>query len=192
MRTAELKRTTSETDISIRLCLDGGDINIKTGIGFFDHMLMALAKHAGFGLQLTVKGDLDVDCHHTAEDTGIALGKTLAEAAGNKAGMARYGAAFVPMDESLAFAALDFCGRAYLAFDANFPEQRTGDFDTCVVSEFMRAVAFNAGITLHIKCEYGANSHHMIEAMFKALARALKQAVKIEGGEVLSTKGVLD
>jgi len=192
MRTAELNRKTKETDISLRLCLDGGEINIKTGIGFFDHMLTALAKHAGFGMDLIVKGDLEVDNHHTIEDTGIVLGSALMRAACDKAGMARYGTAFVPMDECLAFASLDFCGRPYLAFNANFPEHRAGEFDTCMTAEFMRAVAVNAGLTLHIKCEYGANSHHMIEAMFKALARALKQAVAIEGDDVLSTKGTLD
>ena len=192
MRMAELNRKTNETDISLNLYLDGGEINIKTGIGFFDHMLTALAKHAGFGLKLTVNGDLEVDSHHTIEDTGIVLGTALMRAAGDKAGMARYGAAFVPMDECLAFAALDFCGRPYLAFNAEFPEQRAGEFDTCMVAEFMRAIAVNAGLTLHIKCEYGANSHHMIEAIFKALARALKQAIAIEGDGVLSTKGTLD
>lgn len=191
MRCANVSRQTKETDIKLTLNIDGGDANISTGIGFFDHMLTALAVHAGFGLTLECKGDLQVDAHHTVEDCGIALGSAFAKAMEDKTGIARYGSAFIPMDEALGFASLDISGRPFLLFDADFPQEMVGDFDTCLTVEFMRAFAYNALITLHIKCEYGENSHHMIEAMFKALAHALKAAVEVKGEGVLSTKGII-
>lgn len=186
-----ISRKTNETDIKVQLNLTGGEINVDTGIGFFNHMLTSFAKHAGFGLNLKATGDLNVDCHHTVEDVGIVLGLALNEALGDKSGIARYGTAFIPMDEALAFASVDLSGRPYLVFDAEFKQEKTGDFDTCTVEEFMRAFATNAKITLHIKALYGKNAHHMIEAMFKALAHALKAAVKADGQGILSTKGIL-
>lgn len=191
MRCADISRKTKETDIKIELCLDGGECEIKTGIGFFDHMLTAFAVHGGFGLKADVKGDLDVDCHHTIEDTGIVLGKAFAEALGDKSGIERYGSFTVPMDESLAFVSLDVSGRPFLVFNAEFPEERVGEFDSCMCEEFMRAFAYNAGITLHVNMIYGGNTHHQIEAIFKALAHALAIAVKENGKGVLSTKGSL-
>lgn len=191
MRCADVSRKTKETDIKIELCLDGGECEINTGIGFFDHMLTAFAVHGGFGLKADVKGDLDVDCHHTIEDTGIVLGKAFAEALGDKSGIERYGSFTVPMDESLAFVSLDVSGRPFLVFNAEFPEERVGEFDSCMCEEFMRAFAYNAGITLHVNMIYGGNTHHQIEAIFKALAHALAIAVKENGKGVLSTKGSL-
>ena len=164
---------------------------METGIGFFDHMLTALAVHGGLGLKISVKGDLQVDCHHTVEDVGIVLGKALEEALGDKAGIRRYGSAFIPMDEALAFCAIDVSGRAFFVFDGDFPQERVGAFDTCMTEEFFRALAMNAGITLHIRCEYGKNSHHMIEAQFKAFAHALRAAVSPRGDGVLSSKGII-
>ena len=190
-RCADISRKTKETDIKIELCLDGGECEIKTGIGFFDHMLTAFAVHGGFGLKADVKGDLEVDCHHTIEDTGIVLGKAFAEALGDKSGIERYGSFTVPMDESLAFVSLDVSGRPFLVFNAEFPEERVGEFDSCMCEEFMRAFAYNAGITLHVNMIYGGNTHHQIEAIFKALAHALAIAVKENGKGVLSTKGSL-
>ena len=192
MRTAEATRTSKETDINIKLNLDGGDVKINTGIGFFDHMLEAFAVHGGFGLQVNVKGDLHVDCHHTIEDTGIVLGKAFAKALGNKSAIERFGSFYIPMDEALSFAAVDISGRPFLIFNAVFPQERTGNYDCCMTEEFMRAFAFNAGITLHIKNEYGCNSHHIIESIFKAVAHAMKAACKPNNKEVLSTKGMLD
>ena len=192
MRIGEITRTTKETDISIRLDLDGtGKVNIDTGIGFFDHMLTALGVHAGFDLDVTVKGDLYVDGHHSVEDTGIALGQAFAKAIGDKAGIARYGSFYIPMDEALCFCSLDISGRPFLVYNAELTNEKVGEFDTCLAEEFFRAFAFNAGITLHIREEYGKNDHHIIEAMFKALAHALKEAVSVSGSAVLSTKGVL-
>lgn len=192
-RTAEIKRTTKETDISVKLDLDGGaKAVIDTGIGFLDHMLTALAIHGGFSLELSCKGDLYVDGHHTAEDVGIALGNAFREALGDKGGIMRYGSAFIPMDESLGFCSLDISARPFLVFNADFTNERVGEFDTCLTEEFMRAFAFNAGITLHLRVEYGSNDHHKIEALFKALAYALKAAVKRNtDGSVISTKGTL-
>ena len=192
-RTAEITRKTKETDISVKLDLDGGaHADISTGIGFLDHMLTALAVHGGFSLKVSTKGDLYVDGHHTAEDVGIVLGMAFKEALGNKSGIMRFGSAFVPMDESLAFCALDISARPFLVFNAQFTNERVGEFDTCLTEEFMRSFAFNAGITLHLRCEYGSNDHHKIEALFKALAYALKTAVKRNtDGSVVSTKGVL-
>lgn len=191
MRSADISRKTKETDIKIELNLDGGECEINTGIGFFDHMLTAFAVHGGFGLKADVKGDLNVDCHHTIEDTGIVLGKAFAQALGDKSGIERYGSFTVPMDESLAFVSLDVSGRPFLVFNAEFPEERVGEFDSCMCEEFMRAFAYNAGITLHVNMIYGGNTHHQIEAIFKALAHALSIAVKENGKDVLSTKGSL-
>ncbi len=190
-RTGQYQRKTKETDIAATLCLDGGDISVSTGIGFFDHMLTAFALHGGFGLTLTAKGDLEVDGHHTVEDTGIVLGKAFAAALGDKGNIARFGHAYIPMDEALAFAAVDVSGRPYLMYDARFPQERTGDFESCLTPEFFRAFAFHAGITLHLKVVYGDNTHHMIEALFKAAAHALRMAAAQKDG-LLSTKGALD
>ena len=193
MRTAQISRKTKETEIEIFVRLDGeGRVNIDTGIGFFVHMLTAFGVHSGIDLDVRCKGDLYVDAHHSVEDTGICLGKAFAEALGDKAGISRYGTAFVPMDESLCFCSLDISGRPFLVFSGDFSDDRVGEFDTCLTEEFFRAFAFNAGITLHINELYGKNDHHIIEAMFKACAHALKDAVKISGGAVLSTKGVLE
>ena len=192
MRTAEITRKTKETDITVKLNLDGGEVKIETGIGFLDHMLTALGVHGGFGLELSAKGDLYVDGHHTAEDVGITLGQAFAKALGDKSGIMRYGSAFIPMDESLGFCSLDISARPFLVFNAEFENERVGEFDTCLTEEFMRAFAFNAGITLHLRVEYGSNDHHKIEALFKALAYALKAAVRLNSdGSAVSTKGVL-
>jgi len=191
MRTASITRTTKETDISLTLCLDGGEVKISTGIGFFDHMLTALAFYAGWGLELSVKGDLEVDGHHTVEDTGIVLGQALKEALGDRKGIRRFASAFIPMDEALCFTALDFSNRPFLVFDADMPQPMIGDYDSCLSAEFMRAVAMNAGLTLHQKCHYGANAHHITEGLFKSLGLAIKDAVRVEGSGVVSTKGVL-
>ena len=191
MRQTEISRKTKETDIKLSLCLEGGDISIDTGIGFFDHMLNSFATHAGFGLELKVKGDLYVDEHHTVEDTGIVLGKAFSQILKDKSSIDRFGSFYVPMDEALAFASVDISGRPFLAFNAEFHDDRIGQYDTCLTEEFFRAFAFNSGITLHIREEYGKNDHHIAEAMYKAVAHALKDAVKITGTGVLSTKGVL-
>lgn len=192
MRNAEINRKTKETDISLKLNLDGGDVNIDTGIGFFDHMLNSFATHGGFGLDISVKGDLNVDDHHTIEDTGIVLGQAFNKSLGDKSSIERFGSFYVPMDEALAFASLDISGRPSMVFDADFPQEKCGDYTSAMTVEFMRAFAYNAGITLHVKCEYGYNSHHIIEAIYKAVAHALKIAVKQnDSGKPLSTKGVL-
>jgi len=191
MRTASITRTTKETDIALVLSLDGGEVQVSTGIGFFDHMLTALAFYAGWGMNLTVKGDLFVDGHHTVEDTGIVLGQALKEALGDKKGIRRFGSAYVPMDEALCFTALDFSNRPYLVFDADMAQPMIGDYDACLTVEFMRALSFNAGITLHQKCHYGINAHHITEGLYKSLGLAIKDAVKVEGTGVVSTKGVL-
>ena len=192
MRNAALNRATRETDISVDLNLDGiGTAVIDTGIGFFDHMLTALAVHSGIDLSVTVDGDLEVDCHHTIEDTGIVIGMALGKALGDKSGICRYGTAFIPMDEALGFACLDISDRPFLVFDCDFSSPAIGEMDTQMVEEFFRALAFQAGITLHLRCEYGKNDHHKAEALFKAFAHALKQAVADNGGGVLSTKGIL-
>lgn len=191
MRTAQIKRDTKETQIDCKLSLDGGEVDIKTGIGFFDHMLTALAFYAGWGLALEVEGDLYVDGHHTVEDTGIVLGQALREALGDKKGIRRFGSAYVPMDEALCFTALDFSNRPFLVFDADMPQTMIGTYDACLTVEFMRALAMNGGITLHQKCFYGANAHHITEGLYKSLGLAVKEAAKIEGTGVVSTKGVL-
>ena len=194
-RIAEVCRKTKETDIRIRLNLDGnGTCHIDTGLGFFDHMLCAFARHGRFDLKVSVRGDLHVDGHHTVEDTGIVLGRALAEALGEKAGIERFGSAFVPMDEALVLAALDISGRGQLHWDVEAPFGMVGDFDTQLAREFFIALAANAGITLHIRQLAGDNVHHIFEAAFKAAGRALRQAVAVDpalGGAVPSTKGVL-
>lgn len=191
-RSATIERKTKETDISVEFCLDGGPVEVSTGVGFFDHMLTAFGVHGGFGLKVNAVGDWHVDCHHTIEDVGIVLGTAFAQAIGDKAGIRRFGTAFIPMDEALGFASVDISGRPFLVFQADFPQERTGDFDTCMTEEFFRAFAVNGGITLHLECKYGKNSHHMIEALFKAAAHSLRQASELayQGG-VLSSKGVL-
>lgn len=191
MRTAEITRKTRETDITVKLDLDGGNAVISTGIGFFDHMLTAFAVHGGMGLTVKAAGDLQVDGHHTVEDVGIVLGKAFKEAIGDMKGIARYGTAFIPMDEALGFASIDISGRSFLVFNAEFSDYRIGEFDTCLAEEFFRAFAFNAGVTLHLKCEYGKNDHHIAEALFKSAAHAIKAAKTVSGNEILSTKGVL-
>jgi imidazoleglycerol-phosphate dehydratase len=185
------KRITKETEIEIRLCLDGGDIKVDTGIGFFDHMLHSFAFHGGFGLELTAKGDLDVDFHHTVEDTGIVLGTALREAMGDKVGIQRFADVHIPMDEALSFAAVDVSGRPWLTFDANFPQALIGNYDSCLTEEFFRAFAINAGISLHLRVLYGSNSHHMTESLFKAAARVLREALTVKDNRLPSTKGVL-
>lgn len=193
-RTAEVIRRTNETDISVTLNLDGiGKSEISTGIGFFDHMLEGFAKHGFFDLTCSVKGDLQVDGHHTVEDTGIVLGQTIAKAVGDKKGICRYGSFILPMDDALALCAVDLCGRPYLNFDCTFQTERVGELDTELVREFFYAVSYSAGMNLHMKLLDGVNAHHMIEAMFKAFAKALDQAVSFDPRvtDVLSTKGSL-
>lgn len=192
MRSAEVNRKTKETDIAITLNLDGGEVRVDTGIGFFDHMLTAFGVHSGFGLTIQVTGDLNVDGHHTVEDTGIVLGKAFHQALGDKGGIARFGHFYVPMDETLGFAAVDISGRPFIVFDAAFEEERVGEFDTCLCEEFFRALAFNAGLTLHLRTIGGKNAHHKMEALFKAVAHALGDAVKRKGSGALSTKGAID
>ncbi|SFI96039.1 MULTISPECIES: imidazoleglycerol-phosphate dehydratase HisB [unclassified Bacillus (in: firmicutes)] len=194
MRAAKQMRSTTETKISVTLQLDGNqEVSIQTGVGFFDHMLTLFAKHGRFGLQIEADGDVYVDAHHTVEDVGIVLGNCLKEALGDKAGINRYGTAYVPMDEALGFVAVDISGRSYLVFDGEFPNPKLGDFDTELAEEFFRAVAHAANITLHARVLYGSNTHHKIETLFKAFGRALRDATekneKIIG--VNSTKGLL-
>ena len=193
MRTATIERATKETQISVTVELDGkGRADIDTGIGFFDHMLTALSVHSGISMTVKVKGDLQVDCHHTIEDTGIVLGQALGQALGTKSGIVRYGTAYIPMDESLAMASLDLSNRPFLVFNCDFTNQSCGGYDLCMTEEFFRAFAFNAGMTLHINLLYGSNDHHKAEAVYKAVAHALKTAVTLnEDGATLSTKGVL-
>ncbi len=193
MRTGEVIRKTLETDIYIRAEIDGKGISeIDTGIGFFDHMLTALSKHSGISMTVKVKGDLHVDCHHTVEDTGIALGQAINQALGSKSGIVRYGTAYIPMDESLAMCSLDISNRPFLVFNCEFTNQSCGGYDLCMTEEFFRAFAFNAGITMHINLMYGTNDHHKAEAVYKAVAHALKKACSYNSdGSTLSTKGVL-
>ncbi|MBQ3139277.1 MAG: imidazoleglycerol-phosphate dehydratase HisB [Ruminococcus sp.] len=193
IRRGEITRKTRETDIYIVTELDGkGNSDIDTGVGFFDHMLTALSKHSGISMTIKVKGDLEVDCHHTIEDTGIALGQALYIALGGKSGIVRYGTAYIPMDEALAMCSLDLSNRPFLVFNCPFTNQSCGDYDLCMTEEFFRAFAFNAGITLHINLMYGTNDHHKAEAVYKAVAHALKAAVAYNAdGTTLSTKGVL-
>ncbi|MCQ1534714.1 imidazoleglycerol-phosphate dehydratase HisB [Methanosarcina sp. KYL-1] len=191
MRTARISRKTKETDIQLELNLDGtGTAEISTGIGFFDHMLTSFARHADIDLKVHAEGDLHVDEHHLVEDTGIVLGTALFDALGDMAGIARFGEARIPMDEALAEVALDVGGRSYLVLKAEFTSPQVGQFGTQLVRHFFETLASNAKITMHANV-YGENDHHKIEALFKAFAYALKRAVKIEGKEVKSTKGVL-
>lgn len=192
MRTADLNRNTKETQVQVSLCLDGGELSIDTGIGFFDHMLHAMLFYAGFGGTVICRGDLQVDGHHSVEDTGIVLGQAIRQALGDKVGIRRFAHSYVPMDESLEFCALDVSGRPYLVYDATMPQPMIGDYDSCLTLEFMRALAMNAGLTLHLRCEYGINAHHITEGLFKALGLALKEAVQVESGRVTSTKGALE
>lgn len=194
MRKAALERKTAETYVKIALNVDGsGKCKIATGIGFFDHMMTLFAKHGLFDLELSCEGDLIVDGHHSVEDIGITLGQAFAEALGDKKGIARYGTFYVPMDETLAFVSLDISGRPFLVYDGGEMTPVVGDYDTELTEEFLRAFAFNAGITLHAKVLYGKNSHHKTEGLFKALGHALREAVTIDSRikGVLSTKGVL-
>lgn len=192
MRCTEIKRETKETQIQLQLNLDGsGVFQGSSGIGFFDHMLTAFAVHGGFDLTLTMQGDLNVDGHHSVEDVGIVLGQAFAQVL-DKRQIQRFGSFYVPMDEALAFCALDVSGRPYLVFDAAFSNSSVGALDCCLVEEFFRAFAMHSGITLHIRLEYGSNDHHKIEAIFKAVAHALQQAAALREGNILSTKGVLE
>ena len=193
MKHGFIERNTLETQITADVTLDNkGEYDIDTGIGFFDHMLTALSKHSGISMKIKCKGDLNVDGHHSVEDTGIALGQALAQALGDKSGIARYGSAYIPMDEALSFCSLDISNRPFLVFMGEFENQMIGEYDACLTEEFFRAFAFNAGITLHLNMLYGKNDHHKCEALFKAVAHALKMAVKPLGdGQTLSTKGSL-
>ena len=193
-RIADCKRTTKETDIALTLNLDGsGKADIDTGIGFFDHMLDGFSRHGMFDLNVRVKGDLIVDCHHTIEDTGVVLGTAIKEAVGDKKGMKRFGSCILPMDETLVLCAVDLSGRPYLSFDGEFTTDRVGYMDTEMVKEFFYAISYTAGMNLHIKVLSGGNNHHMIEAMFKAFARALDEATGFDPRitDILSTKGSL-
>lgn len=193
VRKGEVSRRTKETDIYVCAELDGrGNAEISTGIGFFDHMLTALSVHSGISMTIRVKGDIHVDCHHTIEDTGIALGQALYKALGDKSGIVRYGTAYIPMDEALAMASLDLSNRPFLVFNCPFTNQSCGGYDLCMTEEFFRAFAFNSGMTLHISLMYGSNDHHKAEAVYKAVAHALKTAAAFNSdGSTLSTKGVL-
>ncbi len=195
MRTATINRQTAETDIKLTLCVDGtGKSNVNTGCGFLDHMLTLFAKHGRVDLDVTCKGDVQVDYHHTVEDVGIALGQAFKSAIGDKKGMVRYGDTVLPMDEALILSAIDFSGRCYLGFDLHIPAKRVGGFDTELVKEFWYAFVRNAECTLHIKQLAGRNSHHIIEGAYKSVARTVKQAVAIDpdfADDILSTKGVL-
>ncbi len=194
-RIVSLTRTTSETDISLTLDLDGtGKADIATGIGFLDHMLTALSRHGLFDLTVKVKGDLHIDYHHTTEDVGIVLGQAFKQAIGDKRGIRRFGQALIPMDETLAEAAVDISGRPFLAWSVDFSRDKIGEMDTELFEEFFRAFAFNALINLHVTKRAGVNNHHIVEACFKALARALRMASELDprlGDAVPSTKGVL-
>jgi len=195
-RQATIARATSETDIRLTLDLDGrGSADVATGVGFFDHMLTALARHALMDLSVAAKGDLHIDDHHTVEDVGIVLGQAMRQALGDKRGIRRFGQCLLPMDEALAEAAIDISGRPFLAWDVAFQRPKIGTFDTELVEEFFRAFAFNAGITLHVTLKAGSNAHHVAEACFKAVARALRMAVEMDprtAGEIPSTKGSLE
>ena len=194
VRRAEIERKTAETQISIKLNLDGeGKCDIATGIGFLDHMLTLLAKHSFMDLTVKAKGDLEVDSHHTVEDIGIVLGEALQEALDDKAGIHRYGNCFIPMDETLVQVCLDFSGRPFLVFGAEIPKIQLGNYDTEMTEEFFRAVAMHCGLTLHIRVLYGSNVHHIIEAIFKAFARAVAEAAAVDPRVkgVMSSKGVL-
>jgi imidazoleglycerol-phosphate dehydratase len=195
MRKADISRKTTETSVKVAINLDGsGAYDVKTGVGFFDHMMEQLARHSLIDIQLEAKGDLHIDDHHTVEDSGIALGQAVAKALGDRKGIRRYGSCDLPMDETLSRCAIDVSGRAFLVFKVDFPTQKIGTFDTELVREWFQAFAMNAGITLHIENAYGANSHHIAESCFKALARALRDALEIDprqANRIPSTKGTL-
>ncbi len=193
-RIAEISRKTGETDIRIKLNLDGtGQASVQTGIGFFDHMLNSFARHGLFDLEVTVRGDLEVDSHHTIEDTGIVLGQAIKEAVGEKKGICRFGECMLPMDETLMLCALDLSGRPYLQYHMDFSVPKVGEFDTEMVHEFFYAVSYSAGMNLHLKMLDGMNNHHIIEAAFKSFAKALDRATQYDDRihDVLSTKGSL-
>lgn len=192
MRAARLERNTNETSITLELTLDGdGKFKGGTGIPFFDHMLQLCCCHGNFDLFVDARGDLEVDCHHTVEDIGICMGKCLNEALGTKQGINRYGTAWVPMDEALAMVALDISGRPYLYYEVPFQSERVGSFDVELVEEFFRAVCNNAGFTVHLQLIRGKNTHHIVEAAFKAFGRALREAAARNGSGIPSTKGIL-
>jgi len=195
MRKAQINRTTKETDIALAIELDGkGNSNIDTGVGFLDHMLTLFAKHGGFDLDITCKGDTEVDDHHSVEDIGICLGQAFKNALGDKKGIFRYGDCILPMDEALILSAVDISGRSWLEINLDIPAEKIGTFDTELVREFWVAFAFNAGITLHIKKMNGFNSHHIVEGAFKSVARSLRKAVAIDKenpDDIQSTKGML-
>ena len=192
MRQAEIHRKTGETDIAISLVIDGeGRFEGTTSIGFFDHMMNLLACHSGMDISLSCQGDLEVDNHHTIEDLGIALGSVFLKALGDKKGIRRYGAFFCPMDETLSRIVLDLSGRPYFVYDVKIPVERIGTFETEMTREFFLAFAMHGMMNLHMACLYGENGHHIVESLFKGLSHALKDAVTVEGGRVLSTKGVL-
>lgn len=193
-REASVERNTKETEIKLKLVLDGtGYSDIETGVGFFDHMLDGLTRHGLFDLCIRVHGDLNVDDHHTVEDTGIVLGNAIRMAAGDKKGIRRYGSCILPMDEVLVLCAVDLCGRPYLSWDAEFPTEKIGDMSSEMIREFFYAVSYSAGMNLHMKVLTAGNSHHMAEAMFKSFAKALDQALSVDERitDVLSTKGSL-
>jgi imidazoleglycerol-phosphate dehydratase len=193
-RTAQISRTTGETDIRVSLNLDGaGEGTRQTGVGFYDHMLDAFARHGGFDLDVDAKGDLETGSHHTVEDVGIAIGQAIDEALGDRSGITRFGHAVVPMDDARASAAIDVSGRPYVAFEGEIPARTIGGFETDLVEEFLRAVANNAKLTVHVSIERGRDPHHMVEAAFKAFARALRQALAIDPSVtgIPSTKGLL-
>ncbi len=192
-RTAEIERKTKETQVSLRLSLDGGASEISTGVGFLDHMLDLLARHGRLGMELKASGDLETGAHHTTEDVGIVIGQAIDRALGDRSGIRRYGAATVPMDEALAECAIDVSGRPFTVWSAELPDVAIAGFDAELAEEFFRAVANNAKLTLHLHVRYGSNAHHMVEAAFKAFARALREALAIDPDEpgVPSTKGTL-
>lgn len=192
IRASQIKRDTKETNINLSINLDGDGVNnIKTEIGFFNHMLTLMAFHSDIDIKLEADGDLDVCDHHLIEDTGICIGKCIKEALGDKKGIKRYSTVCIPMDEALVMVSLDISGRAFLHFEGDFKRESIGNFSVEMVQEFFRALAFNAEITLHIKVLYGENDHHKIEGIFKAFGRALKEAVKVVGNEIPSSKGML-
>jgi len=192
-RKGTVSRKTNETEINVSINLDGaGVFQAQTGLPFFEHMLQLFARHSSFDLELTARGDLEVDSHHTVEDAGICLGRAIKEALGGKHGIKRYGHAIIPMDEALALVAVDLSGRGFLAFDVSLPARRVGDFETELVEEFFRAMAVNGEFNLHVRLLAGKNTHHIIESVFKALGRSLREAVALSGGdEVPTTKGIL-
>ncbi|MGM0603479.1 MAG: imidazoleglycerol-phosphate dehydratase HisB [Bacillota bacterium] len=192
MRKAVKERETGETKVKVEINLDGsGNCSINTGIGFFDHMLKQIGRHGGFDLNIFAEGDLEIDGHHTVEDIGITMGQAFLEALGDKKGISRFSSVLIPLDESLVRTVVDISGRSFLYTDLQFSREKVGDFPSELAVEFLRAFAYNGGITLHVELMYGENCHHQIEAVFKSLARALKLAVKVDSDQIPSTKGVL-